>query len=144
MRTRNRFPKGWNEARVKAVLEHYESQSEDEAVAEDEAAFRRRVQAVIVVPKELVPTITKLITREATVAARTRHNKLRIVAARDVNRSPHEALARLAAEREAVMRTPGSRQSCNEAKIAACRFGSYRSEDRASAHLRTQRFGTGG
>jgi len=74
MRTRNRFPKGWNEARVKAVLEHYESQSEDEAVAEDEAAFRRRDQAVMVVPKELVPTITKLITREATVAARRRHN----------------------------------------------------------------------
>ena len=70
MRIRNRFPKGWNEARVKAVLEHYESQSEDEAVAEDEAAFRRRDQAVMVVPKELVPTITKLITREATVAAR--------------------------------------------------------------------------
>ncbi len=74
MRIRNRFPKGWNEARVKAVLEHYESQSEDEAVAEDEAAFRRRDQAVMVVPKELVPTITKLITREATVAARRRHN----------------------------------------------------------------------
>ncbi len=74
MKTRNRFPKGWNEARVKAVLEHYESQTEDEAVAEDEAVFRRRDQAVMVVPKELVPTITKLITREETVAARRRHN----------------------------------------------------------------------
>ncbi len=73
-KTRNRFPKGWNEARVKAVLEHYESQTEDEAVAEDEAAFRRRDQAVMVVPKELVPTITKLIAREETVAARRRHN----------------------------------------------------------------------
>src|SRR5881296_3786194 len=64
MRTRNRFPKGWNEARVKAVLEHYESQSEDEAVAEDEAAFRRRDQTVMVVPKQLVPAITRLIARE--------------------------------------------------------------------------------
>jgi hypothetical protein len=32
------YPKGWDEARVKRVLDHYEAQSEDEAVAEDEAA----------------------------------------------------------------------------------------------------------
>jgi hypothetical protein len=62
MKKRNRFPKGWNEARVRAVLEHYESQTEDEAVAEDEAAFRSREQTVMVVPKRLVPAITKLIT----------------------------------------------------------------------------------
>ncbi|PYS22017.1 MAG: hypothetical protein DMF72_15090 [Acidobacteria bacterium] len=58
---KNRFPKGWNEARVREVLEHYESQSEDEAVAEDEAAFQRRDQTVMIVPKTLVPAITKLI-----------------------------------------------------------------------------------
>ena len=29
----NRFPQGWDEARVKRVLEHYESQSDDEAIA---------------------------------------------------------------------------------------------------------------
>ena len=68
MKRRNRFPKGWNEARVRAVLEHYESQTEEEALAEDEAAFRRRDQTVMVVPKKLVPRITKLITREETVA----------------------------------------------------------------------------
>ena len=75
MKRRNRFPKGWNEARVRDVLEHYEGQTEAEAVAEDEAAFQRRDQAVMVVPKGLVPAITKLITREETVAARGRHNK---------------------------------------------------------------------
>jgi len=64
MKKHNQFPKGWNEARVQAVLEHYEAQTEEEAVAEDEAAFRRRDQAVMVVPKRLVPTITKLITRQ--------------------------------------------------------------------------------
>ena len=64
MKKQNRFPKGWNEARVQAVLEHYEGQTEEEAVAEDEAVFRRRDQAVMVVPKRLVPTITKLITRQ--------------------------------------------------------------------------------
>ena len=34
-----KFPPGWDEARVMRVLAHYETQSESEAVAEDEAAF---------------------------------------------------------------------------------------------------------
>jgi hypothetical protein len=34
----NRFPPEWNEERVQKVLRHYEEQTEDEAVAEDEAA----------------------------------------------------------------------------------------------------------
>jgi hypothetical protein len=57
------------------MLEHYEQQSDDEAVAEDEAAFRTRGQTVMVVPQRLVPAITKLITREKTVALRKRPNK---------------------------------------------------------------------
>lgn len=61
---RNRFPAGWDEARVRKVLEHYERQTEDEAVAEDEAAFRRRDQTVMIVPKRLVPAITRLIERQ--------------------------------------------------------------------------------
>jgi len=36
---KNRFPPGWDENRVRLVLSHYEEQTEDEAVAEDEAAF---------------------------------------------------------------------------------------------------------
>jgi len=39
MKRRNRFPAGWDEQRVRAVLEHYETQTEEEAVAEDEAAY---------------------------------------------------------------------------------------------------------
>ena len=31
----NRFPPGWDEAGVRHLIEHYESQTEDEAVAED-------------------------------------------------------------------------------------------------------------
>jgi len=58
---RNRFPTGWNEARVRRVLAHYESQTEEEAVAEDEAAYQLRGQTVMVVPKRLVPEITRLI-----------------------------------------------------------------------------------
>jgi len=33
-----KFPPGWDEERVGKVLAHYEEQTEDEAVAEDEAA----------------------------------------------------------------------------------------------------------
>lgn len=58
---RNRFPAGWNEARVRRVLKHYEEQTEEEAVAEDEAALQLRGQTVMVVPKRLVPEITRLI-----------------------------------------------------------------------------------
>ncbi|MGB9442697.1 MAG: hypothetical protein WCB15_32470 [Desulfobacterales bacterium] len=38
MKKQSRFPKGWDEDRVNRVLDHYENQTEDEAVAEDEAA----------------------------------------------------------------------------------------------------------
>ena len=58
---RSQFPAGWDEARVRRVLEHYEQQTEDEAVAEDEAAMESRGQTVMVVPKRLVPDITRLI-----------------------------------------------------------------------------------
>jgi hypothetical protein len=59
-----RYPAGWDEERVRKLLLHYEAQTEKEAVAEDEAAFRRRDQTMILVPKHLVPTITKMIARE--------------------------------------------------------------------------------
>ncbi len=55
------FPSGWDEERVRRVLEHYENQTEEEAVAEDEAAFEAKGQTVMVVPTELVPEIRKLI-----------------------------------------------------------------------------------
>jgi hypothetical protein len=54
-----RYAIGWNQERVRKLLLHYETQTEDEAVAEDEAAFHRRDQTVMV-----VPTITKMIIRE--------------------------------------------------------------------------------
>ena len=43
----SQFPPGWDEKRVKCVLAHYESQSEEEAVAEDEAAFEAVDQTVM-------------------------------------------------------------------------------------------------
>ena len=60
--TDNRFPVGWDEERVRRVLEHYEQQDEDAAVAEDEAAFVD-AETVISVPVELLPAIRELIGR---------------------------------------------------------------------------------
>lgn len=59
----DRYPQGWDEDRVRRVLEHYENQSQDEAVAEDEAAYDDRTQSIMEVPVELVPTVRELIAK---------------------------------------------------------------------------------
>ncbi|MBX9792544.1 MAG: hypothetical protein K2Y37_26885 [Pirellulales bacterium] len=60
--TDERFPKGWNADRAKRVATYYEGLSDEEQVAEDEAAARDAVgQAVVVVPEELLPVIRQLI-----------------------------------------------------------------------------------
>jgi hypothetical protein len=56
-----RFPPGWDEERVNKVLQHYEEQTEGEAVAEDEAAFEDRTQTVMEVPGTLIPAIRELL-----------------------------------------------------------------------------------
>jgi hypothetical protein len=47
------------------VLQHYESQSEEEAVAEDEAAYEATTETMMSVPVELVPAVRKLIARRS-------------------------------------------------------------------------------
>lgn len=58
---KNQFPPGWDEARVRDVLEYYENQTEEEAVAEDEAAFAD--STMMAVPPPLVPEVRELIAR---------------------------------------------------------------------------------
>jgi len=62
----SKFPPGWDEDRVRRVPEHYEQQSEEEAVAEDEAAFEAAGQTVMDVPTELVPAVRELIAKRKT------------------------------------------------------------------------------
>ncbi len=59
------FPEGWDEQRVRRVLAHYEDQTEDEAVAEDEAAYEDRSQTIVEVPVELVPAVRELIAKHS-------------------------------------------------------------------------------
>ncbi len=57
------FPPGWDEKRVAKVLDHYEAQTEEEALAEDEAAFEMPGQTMMEVPTELVPAVRELLAR---------------------------------------------------------------------------------
>lgn len=63
MKKQNVFPPGWDEDRVRRVLAHYEEQTEEEAVAEDEAALEDKTQTLMEVPTELVPTVRELIAK---------------------------------------------------------------------------------
>jgi hypothetical protein len=58
-----KLPQGWDEARVRRVLDHYESQTDDEAAAEDQAAFESTTHTAMEVPVELVPEVRQLIAK---------------------------------------------------------------------------------
>lgn len=62
---KNQFPKGWDENRVRKVIDHYEKQTENEALSEDEAAWKKRTETFIEVPIKLLPQIRKLLARTA-------------------------------------------------------------------------------
>ena len=59
-----RFPPGWDEDRVKRVLDQYEAQTDEEAVAEDEAAWEETSHTKMDVPVDLVPTVRELIAKK--------------------------------------------------------------------------------
>lgn len=61
----NRYPKGWDRKRVEAVIAHYENQTDEEAMAEDEAAYNSPASTMIQVPRALVPQVKRLIARRA-------------------------------------------------------------------------------
>lgn len=57
----NRYPKGWDRKKVEALARHYENQSDDEAIAEAEAAYADTETTMMPVPTDLVPQVQKLI-----------------------------------------------------------------------------------
>ena len=59
----SRFPEGWDEERVRRVLRDYQDQTEEEALAEDEAGYKDRSESIIEVPVELVPAVRELIAK---------------------------------------------------------------------------------
>ena len=63
----SRFSEGWDEERVRRMLEHYENLTEAEAVVEDELSFEDRAQKVMKVPVGLVPAVRELIAKRSAV-----------------------------------------------------------------------------
>jgi hypothetical protein len=61
----NRYPKGLNRKKVRELVEHYENQTDEEAIAEAEAAYRNPATTMMQIPVELVPQVRKLITKRA-------------------------------------------------------------------------------
>jgi hypothetical protein len=60
--SKQQFPPGWDEERVNRLIAHYESLSDEEQVAEDEAAVSEQEgQTVISVPATLLPAIRQLL-----------------------------------------------------------------------------------
>jgi hypothetical protein len=63
----SRFPAGWDAERVKRLIDYYEGLSEDELVAEDEAAVEDRGgQTVVTVRDDLLPAIRQLLASHKT------------------------------------------------------------------------------
>jgi hypothetical protein len=64
MKKPGNYPPGWSAERVRKVLEHYDHQTDHEAVAEDEAAFESNTSTAMEVPVDLVPKIREMIARK--------------------------------------------------------------------------------
>jgi hypothetical protein len=62
-----KFPPGWDEKRVREVVEHYESQTENEQFAEIEAAQESDNITMMAVPTELVPQVLALLAQRSNV-----------------------------------------------------------------------------
>ena len=62
--TESKFPAGWDEHRVQRLLDHYQQQADEEAVAEDEAAYESTTHTAMEVPVELVSDVRELIAKK--------------------------------------------------------------------------------
>ncbi len=61
----NEFPPGWDEEKVRRLLAHYDQQTEEEALLEDEAGVEPS-ETVMNVPHDLVPKVRQLIAKRHT------------------------------------------------------------------------------
>ena len=59
------FPKGWDQKRADEVARYYDNQSDEEAIAEAEAAYKSEEFAMMAIPRKLVPAVNKLLAKRA-------------------------------------------------------------------------------
>ncbi len=62
-----KFPPGWDEARVRDLIDYYDNLDDDELPAEDEAARESEDVTMMAVPHDLVPAVRALIARSEAV-----------------------------------------------------------------------------
>jgi hypothetical protein len=70
------LPKGWTLGEVKAIADYYDNQPDDEGAREIETAAEVD-DAIIVVPRKMVPQIRKLIANSCKGKTKTRNSKSR-------------------------------------------------------------------
>jgi hypothetical protein len=61
----NRYPKGWNRKKVLDVIAYYDNQSDEDSIAEAEAAYRKRKSTLVEVPVKLLPQVRRILARSA-------------------------------------------------------------------------------
>jgi hypothetical protein len=62
-KVKQKFPAGWNEQKVRAVIRHYEGMTDDELAREIESAPEVTGETLISIPTELLPAVRELIVR---------------------------------------------------------------------------------
>jgi hypothetical protein len=60
--SQNKFPAGWDDQKVQRVLAHYEEQTEEDALVEDESGIEPS-ETVMDIPHDLVPKVRELIAK---------------------------------------------------------------------------------
>ena len=58
---KQKLPPGWNERRIRAVIQHYEGLSDEELAHEIETAPEVTGETLVSIPTELLPAVRKLI-----------------------------------------------------------------------------------
>jgi hypothetical protein len=57
------FPKGWNRKRVETLIDYYEKQSDEDAIAEAEARYNAVESTMMQIARALVPQVERLLAR---------------------------------------------------------------------------------
>jgi len=80
--SKQRYARGWNESRVRRVLDYYESQTDEEAATEIRSALENTTMEV---PTALVPVVRELIAKRK--SARVHATKRRSAASQPAGRA---------------------------------------------------------
>ena len=64
----NVYPPGWDRAKVAAIIDFYENQTDEEVAAEIEAAMNDPGTVMVQVPRDLLPDVLKLIDKRKKTA----------------------------------------------------------------------------